>query len=75
MLFRSAAPGAGTTVWGLTAESGEAEYGLSGELPGMVSGAYKSNDPLTYWVHANATVLPVLLNANATMAVKVLSGK
>lgn len=69
-----AAPGAGTTVWGLTAESGEAEYGLSGELPGMVSGAYKSNDPLTYWVHANATVLPVLLNANATMAVKVLSG-
>ena len=41
----------------------------------MVSGAYKSNDPLTYWVHANATVLPVLLNANATMAVKVLSGK
>lgn len=69
-----AAPNAGATVWGITAEAGEPEYGLAGDLPGMVSGAYKTNDPLTYWVHANATVLPVLINANATMKVKVLSG-
>ena len=64
----------GVTVWGLTAESGEAEYGLGGDLPGMVVGAWKTRDPLTYWIHANATVLPVLRDANATMSVKVLSG-
>ena len=62
----------GVTVWGLTAESGEAEYGLDGDLPGMVVGAWKTRDPLTYWIHANATVLPVLRDANATMSVKVL---
>lgn len=62
----------GVTVWGLTAESGEAEYGLGGDLPGMVVGAWKTRDPLTYWIHANATVLPVLRDANATMSVKVL---
>lgn len=64
----------GVTVWGLTAESGEPEYGLGGDLPGMVVGAWKTRDPLTYWIHANATVLPVLRDANATMSVKVLSG-
>ena len=56
------------------AEAGEPEYGLAGDLPGMVTGAYKTNDPLTHWIHANATVLPVLIDANATMAVKVLGG-
>lgn len=69
-----ASPGAGVTVWGITAEAGEPEYGLAGDLPGMVTGAYKTNDPLTHWIHANATVLPVLIDANATMAVKVLGG-
>lgn len=68
-----AAPGAGATVWGVTAEADDPRYGLSGDMPGLVVGAYATDDPATKWIHANASVLPALVNANATMVAKVLT--
>lgn len=68
-----AAPGAGATVWGVTAEADDPRYNLSGDLPGLVVGAYATDDPATKWIHANASVLPALVNANATLVAKVLA--
>lgn len=63
----------GKTYWGTTLESLEAEYSLQVEdRPGIVAGAYKTNDPIAAWVKASAIGMPVLANANLAMAATVL---
>lgn len=68
-----ASEGAGSTVWGTTVEAEDPRYGLTGgDLPGLVVGAYKEDDPNVVWVRANAITLPVLANPNLTIAATVL---
>lgn len=63
----------GKTYWGTTLESLEADYSLQVEdRPGIVAGAYKTNDPIAAWVKASAIGMPVLANANLAMAATVL---
>lgn len=65
--------GAGATVWGTTVEADDPRYGLAGgDLPGLVVGAYKEDDPNAVWIRANAITLPVLANPNLTIAATVL---
>lgn len=64
---------AGATVWGTTVEAEDPRYGLTaGDLPGLVVGAYKEDDPAVVWIRANAITLPVLANSNLTIAATVL---
>lgn len=71
IVFASA--GAGATVWGQTIESTDPRYGLSdAALPGLVVGAYSTDDPATKWIHGNARALPILGNPDLTLAAKVL---
>lgn len=64
---------AGATVWGTTVEADDPRYGLAGgDLPGLVAGAYKEDDPNVVWIRANAITLPVLANSNLTIAATVL---
>ena len=64
----------GGTVWGTTLEASEPNYGLAvGEEPGIVAGTYKDDDPLGVWVKAAAIGLPVLANANLSLAATVLA--
>jgi hypothetical protein len=64
---------AGATVWGTTVEADDPRYGLTaGDLPGLVVGAYKEDDPAVVWIRANAITLPVLANSNLTIAATVL---
>lgn len=64
---------AGATVWGTTVEADDPRYGLQGgDLPGLVVGAYKEDDPNVVWIRANAITLPVLANSNLTLAATVL---
>ena len=64
---------AGATVWGTTVEADDPRYGLAGgDLPGLVVGAYKEDDPNVVWIRANAITLPVLANSNLTIAATVL---
>lgn len=64
----------GGTWWGQTIESMEPEYGLgAAEQPGVVVGAFKTKDPIGVWVHGAAIGLPVLANANLSLAATVLS--
>lgn len=66
------AEGAGRTVWGPTAEANEANYGMAAEeRAGIAVGAYKTNDPVTMWVKAAATVLPILSSGTRSMSYKV----
>ncbi|MEV6555876.1 major capsid protein [Nocardia sp. NPDC051756] len=63
----------GETQWGTTAEAIEPEYGIdAAEAPGLVIGSYMDNDPVARWTKASGIALPLLLNPNATMVVKVL---
>lgn len=63
----------GKTYWGTTLESLEADYSIQVEdRPGIVAGAYKTNDPIAAWVKASAIGMPVLANANLAMAATVL---
>ncbi|WP_311342812.1 major capsid protein [Corynebacterium riegelii] len=65
--------GLGKTYWGTTLESMEQEYSLAAEeRPGIVVGAFKTNDPVAAWVKASAIGMPVLANANLAMAATVL---
>ena len=64
---------AGATVWGTTVEAEDPRYSLSaGDLPGLVVGAYKEDDPAVVWIRANAITLPVLANSNLTISATVL---
>lgn len=64
---------AGRTVFGPTAEANEPSYGLAAQdRPGVVVGAYKTNDPIAIWVKAAATALPILSSGTRTMSLKVL---
>lgn len=52
----------GGTLWGVTAESLEPGYNLSGDEPGIVAGSYREDDPVSIWTKAAAISLPVLAN-------------
>jgi hypothetical protein len=61
----------GATLWGVTAESLEPEYGLAGDEAGIVVGNYRDEDPIAYWTKAAAIALPVEANPNLTMKLDV----
>lgn len=63
----------GATFWGQTLEADEPDYGLeSAEAPGIVAATWKSKDPIGLWVHAAAIGLPVIANADLSIAATVL---
>ncbi|EIU05209.1 hypothetical protein MA5S0422_3988 [Mycobacteroides abscessus 5S-0422] len=63
----------GATVWGTTLEASEPDYEIAEvDRPGIAMGAFKTRDPIGVWVHGAAIGLPVLANANLSMAAKVL---
>ena len=63
----------GETLWGLTAEAQDADYGIdSTEAPGVVVGSYSDKDPVALWTKASALLLPVAPNTNLTLSAKVL---
>lgn len=62
----------GATFWGTTLEATDPRYGIPfADQPGLVVGAYREDDPLAVWVRSAAIALPVLANANLSMAIKV----
>lgn len=63
----------GGTLWGTTAESLEPRYNLSGDEPGIVAGAYKTDDPVAVWTKAAAISLPMLANPNLSLRADVLA--
>lgn len=64
----------GATFWGRTLTSTEADWGIEdAEQPGIVTGVYRNEKPpMGIEVIADAIGLPVLANAELSMAVKVL---
>ena len=63
----------GGTFWGTTLEASQPEYGIAEvERPGIVVGTIRTLDPVGVWVHGAAIGLPVLANANLSMAAVVL---
>ncbi|WP_413600844.1 major capsid protein [Curtobacterium sp. Curtsp57] len=64
----------GGTDWGITAESLSPKYGIGGtERSGIFGAVFSDNDPEGRYVLLSATALPILENANATLAAKVLA--
>lgn len=64
----------GGVDWGVTAESVSPKYAISpAERAGIFGAVYSDNDPEGRYVLLSATALPVLENANATFAAKVLA--
>lgn len=61
----------GSTLWGTTAEALSDDFDLDGEDPGIVAGAYRTNDPVAYWTKAAGIGLPVLANPNLTLTADV----
>lgn len=61
----------GKTLWGTTAESLEPDYGLEGDEPGIVAGAYSTKDPVALWTKAAGIALPVLANPDLTFCADV----
>lgn len=62
---------AGATVWGTSVDADEPNYGLA-QAPGIVAGAYKTEDPNTKWIRSDAIVLPILATPDATLSADVL---
>lgn len=64
----------GATFWGQTLAATEGDFGLAvDEQPGIVAGVYRGEKPpMIAEVIADAIALPVLANANLSMAAKVL---
>ena len=64
----------GATVWGRTLTSTEADWGIEDvEQPGIVAGVYRNpKPPMIAEVISDAIGLPVLANANLSMAATVL---
>ncbi len=57
----------GATLWGVTAESSESEYGIEdGEEAGIVTGVYKQPNPLAFFTNSVGIGLPVLANPDLT---------
>jgi len=63
----------GATLYGITAESQEPGYNLTGSEPGVVAGAYTSDDPVSKWTKAAAIALPVLANPDLTFTADVIA--
>lgn len=65
----------GATFWGQTLESTDERYGIEdSEQPGIVAGVYRGEKPpLIAEVIASAIAMPVLANADLSLAAKVLS--
>jgi len=62
----------GATMWGTTAEALQPNYGVEeGDEPGIVAGAYTTDDPVAVWTKAAAIGLPVLANPNLSFAADV----
>ncbi len=67
--------GAGGTVWGSTIEASDPRYGLAAgglEVPGLVVGAYRDEDPQVAYIRSNALALPVLSNPDLSLVATVL---
>lgn len=63
----------GATVWGRTLEASEPNYEIEvDDQPGIVAGAYKTDDPIAVWVKATAIALPVMVNPDQTFVADVL---
>ncbi len=64
----------GATFWGQTLTASAGEYGIAeDEQPGIVAGVYRGEKPpMIAEVISDAIALPVLANANLSMAAKVL---
>ncbi|MDN4644929.1 major capsid protein [Arthrobacter sp. PsM3] len=63
----------GETLWGVTAEALDSDYGIdSTDAPGVVVGSYSDKDPVGLWTKASAIALPVPANTNLTLAATVL---
>lgn len=65
----------GATFWGQTLTSTDERFGIEdGEQPGVVAGAYRGEKPpMIAEVIADAIALPVLANADLSLAAKVLA--
>lgn len=65
----------GATFWGQTLTSTDDRYGIEdGEQPGIVAGAYRGEKPpMIAEVISDAIALPVLANADLSLAAKVLN--
>ncbi|OJY47607.1 major capsid protein [Pseudonocardia sp. 73-21] len=63
----------GAVLLGTTAEAMELGYGLAPgvEQPGLVAGAYTTQDPVAIWTKAAAIGLPVLANPNLSFSATV----
>lgn len=62
----------GATVWGTSVSAANPKYRLDGRRPGMVVGAYQSEDSDQKWVRGDALALAVLLNPATTLSAQVL---
>lgn len=62
----------GKTVWGTSASATNPKYRLDGRRPGLVVGAYQSEDSDQKWVRGDALALAVLTNPKTTLSAKVL---
>jgi len=64
----------GGTDWGVTTESLSPKYGIgASDRAGIFGAVFSDNDPEGRYVLLSATALPILENANATLAAKVLA--
>lgn len=66
---------AGATVWGTPVDADEPNYGFQSyglAAPGLVVGAYKTEDPNTKWIRSDALALPILAVPDATLSADVL---
>jgi hypothetical protein len=63
----------GAVLLGTTAEAMELGYGLAGgvDQPGLVAGAYATQDPVAIWTKAAAIGLPILANPNLSFSATV----
>lgn len=62
----------GATLWGQTLEAQEPGYGIElADQPGIVAGAYKTQDPVAIWTKSAAIATPVLANPDLSFAATV----
>lgn len=61
----------GATLYGTTVEALEGYDIADDALPGIVAGAYRTEDPIAIWTKAAAIALPVLANPNLSFVADV----